>query len=83
MGGKIFRVIIYWHMMAMRKGATQGELNKEFALVTEIVNSKPSAANSWKSYRSHGTDRNEYVKMTEEGKNETPANEEEDSKLPP
>jgi hypothetical protein len=44
-------------MMAMRKGATQGEfiLNKEFALITEIVNPKTSAANSWKSHRSHGT----------------------------
>jgi hypothetical protein len=84
-GRKIFRVMINWCMMAMRKGATQGEfiLNKEFALITEIVNPKTSAANSWKSHQSRGTVRSEDVEMTEEEKNATPADEEDDSKLPP
>lgn len=74
-GGKIFRVMINWHMIAMRKGATQGELNKEFALIAEIVNLKLYPANFQKSHRSRGTDGSEDVEMTEEEKNETPANE--------
>jgi hypothetical protein len=34
--GKNFRFIINWCMMAMKKGSTQDELNKAFALKTEI-----------------------------------------------
>jgi hypothetical protein len=34
--GKKFWFIINWCMMAMKKGSTQDELNKAFALKTEI-----------------------------------------------
>jgi hypothetical protein len=74
--------MINWHMMAMKKGSTQDELNKAFALKTEIFNSKLSGSNSRKTRRSHQQHGNEDVKMTEEvDNNDDP--DEGDSKPPP
>jgi hypothetical protein len=65
-------------MTAMKKGLTQDELNKAFALKTEIFHPKSSGSNSQKSWQ-HG---NKDVKMTEEvDNNDDP--DEGDSKPPP
>jgi hypothetical protein len=48
-GGKTFQLMINWHMMAMKKSSTQDELNKAFALKTEIFHPKSSGSNSRKS----------------------------------
>jgi hypothetical protein len=58
--------MINWHMMAMKKGLTQDELNKAFALKTEIFHPKLSGSNSLKSQCSHQQHGNKDVKMTEE-----------------
>jgi hypothetical protein len=52
--------------MAMKKGSTQDELNKAFALKTEIFHPKSSGSKSWKSWCSHQQHGNKDVKMTEE-----------------
>jgi hypothetical protein len=41
--------MINWRTMAMKKGSTQDELNKAFALKTEIFHPKSSSSNSWKT----------------------------------
>jgi hypothetical protein len=53
-------------MMAMKKGLTQDELNKAFALKTEIFHPKSSGSNSRKSQRSCQQHGNKDVEMTEE-----------------
>jgi hypothetical protein len=81
-GGKIFRLMINWHTTAIKKGLTQDELNKAFALKTEIFHPKSSGSNSWKSRCSRQQHDNEDVEMTEEVDNND-APEEGDSKPPP
>jgi hypothetical protein len=69
-------------MTAMKKGSTQHELNKAFALKTEIFHPKSSGSNSRKSRCSHQQHGNEDVKMTEEvDNNDDP--DEGNSKPPP
>jgi hypothetical protein len=69
-------------MTAMKKGSTQNELNKAFALKTEIFHPKSSGSNSRKSRCSHQQHGNEDVKMTEEvDNNDDP--DEGNSKPPP
>jgi hypothetical protein len=58
--------MINWHTMAMKKGSTQDELNKAFALKTEIFHPKSSGSKSQKSQRSCQQHGNEDVEMTEE-----------------
>jgi hypothetical protein len=69
-------------MTAMKKGSTQDELNKAFALKTEIFHPKPSGSKSQKSWRSRQQDGNEDVKMTEKMDNNDDTDEG-DSKPPP
>jgi hypothetical protein len=74
--------MINWRTTAMKKGLTQDELNKAFALKTEIFHPKSSGSNSRKSRRSRQQHDNEDVEMTEEVDNND-APEEGDSKPPP
>jgi hypothetical protein len=74
--------MINWRTTAMKKGPSQDELNKEFALKTEIFHPKSSGSNSQKSQCSHQQHDNEDVEMTEEVDNND-APEEGDSKPPP
>jgi hypothetical protein len=74
--------MINWRTMAIKKGLTQDELNKAFALKTEIFHPKLSGSNSQKSRRSHQQHDNEDVEMTEEVDNND-APEKGDSKPPP
>ena len=53
-------------MTAMKKGWTQDDLNKAFALKTEIFHPKLSGSNSRKSRRSCHQHDSEDVTMTEE-----------------
>jgi hypothetical protein len=80
--GKKLRLMINWCMMAMKKGSTQNELNKAFALKTEIFHPKSSGSNSQKSQHSRQQHGNDNVKMTEDvDNNDDP--DEGDSKPPP
>jgi hypothetical protein len=74
--------MINWRTTAMKKGPTQDELNKAFALKTEIFHPKSSGSNYPKSQRSRQQHDNEDVEMTEEVDNND-APEEGDSKPPP
>jgi hypothetical protein len=66
----------------MKKGLTQDELNKAFALKTEILHPKSSGSNYRKSQCSHQQHGNEDVEVTEEvDNNDDP--DEGDSKPPP
>jgi hypothetical protein len=58
-GGKIFQLMIYWHTMATKKGSTQDEFNKAFALKTEIYHPKSSGSKYRKSQHSRQEDGNE------------------------
>jgi hypothetical protein len=55
--------------MAMKKGLTQDESSKAFALKTEIYHPKLSGSKFWKSQFSHQHDGSEDVEMTEEEDN--------------
>jgi hypothetical protein len=74
--------MVNWCLTAMKKGSTQDELNKAFALKTEIFHPKSSGSNSWKSQHYHQQHSNEDVEMTEEvDNNDDP--DEGNSKPPP
>jgi hypothetical protein len=74
--------MISWRTTAIKKGLTQDELNKAFALKTEIFHHLLSGSNSQKSQCSCQQHGNKDVKMTEEvDNNDDP--DESDSKPPP